>query len=57
MRIDVVPEEYPLHPTGWLGTDFGTHMVLSFVEVAESRNWGARLLFVDLVKALDSVLR
>ena len=39
------------------GTDFGTHMLTSFIESRTSDNDSIKICFVDLVKAFDHVLR
>ena len=39
------------------GTDFGTHMLTSFIESRTGDNDGVGICFVDLVKAFDRVRR
>ena len=39
------------------GTDFGTHMLTSFIESRTNDNDSIGICFVDLVKAFDRVLR
>ena len=39
------------------GTDFGTHMLTSFIEARTNDNDSIGVCFVDLVKAFDRVLR
>ena len=39
------------------GTDFGTHMLTSFIESRTNDNESIGICFVDLVKAFDRVLR
>ena len=39
------------------GTDFGTHMLTSFIELRTNDNDSIGICFVDFVKAFDRVLR
>ena len=39
------------------GTDFATHMVVGFAELARMRNWSFFALFLDLHKAFDFMIR
>eukprot|EP00973_Karenia_brevis_P051453 7144988-Karenia_brevis.AAC.1 len=39
------------------GTDFATHLVLTATAIAKLRNWSVFVLFVDLTKAFDRVVR
>ena len=56
----VVDAHLPLEQMGAVasrGTDFGTHLVTSFQEAVAVKGWSSGLLFVDLTKAFDRVLR
>jgi hypothetical protein len=53
-------EHIPSHQYGAVrlrGTDFATHVVCSVTALAEMRNQSIFVLFVDLVKAFDEVVR
>ena len=43
--------------SGSEGTDFATHSVVTFITIAIIKQWCIFVLFVDLVKAFDKMLR
>ena len=39
------------------GSDFATHVVISSIQVARLRNWSIFIMFIDLTKAFDRIVR